>query len=75
MFAVLRTHITFKKFGCRTIRRFRVLDGDVDSLPGFNKSKLLEQAQKLENQVQEKLSQVLNGKLCICFKSMSAYRL
>lgn len=61
MFSILKKHSDFTKFGCRSIRRFRVLDGNLESLQNFDKSKLLEKARESENQIKEKLTQVLEG--------------
>lgn len=65
MLTILKKHSDFTKFGCRSIRRFRVLDGNLESLQNFDKTKLLEKARESENLIQEKLTQVLEG-ICVC---------
>ena len=61
MFSILKKHSSFTKFGCRNIRRFRVLDGNLESLENFDRTKLLEKAKESENQILEKFTQVLEG--------------
>ncbi|XP_066932528.1 methylcrotonoyl-CoA carboxylase beta chain, mitochondrial-like [Clytia hemisphaerica] len=60
MLALLRRHSNFTKFGCRTIRRFRVLDGNL-SLDQSERDRLADEAQKSEELYQEKLAQIMAG--------------